>query len=984
LVTPAESSESSAEDLYEHAPCGYLSARPDGTIIRINRTLLGWLGYERAELIDRRTFQSLLAIGARVYYETHYGPLLTMQGAVHEIAVELLRRDGSRLPALVNSVLHTDESGAPIVVRTTVFDATFRRRYERELLEARRAAEQSERQLTLVQKLVSDFAVALTGTDVAAVLTGRGSSAVGAVGSAVWLTVDDGAALAWVDGVTPPTEARVRRTPVADPAPHARASRTREPFAVRSAEEVASYAPLVADAAGAPDVTAVVFVPLAAADEVLGVVAFGYVGADPADAENRQLVQTLGRQAGQTLQRTGLFDAEKRLRRRAETLQLITAALAVPLDARQIAVAATERIQAAAGFDRVLFVLAGTPHPEAAAVEGFPVSIVDGWRRDPAALAPVMAWPVAEGTFIDADAAGTMPAGVVPAGFDGALAVLPLRAGPVVLGVLLLGRAVPRVFPPGERSFLRTFAGQCAQALERARLHAETVEREREATFIVSLSRRLDETPGLRRRAVELVAGLVPAAAGRARVAMLGDDGQLETFAVEPAGDVGDAATAESVSAAVRIGSATMATDPATGVCDVALPLRAQGRVTGVLVLGLASAAAVRDRYRFFTELAESAGLALENGRLYDQEHRNAHILQQGLLSGEPPYDPRITVTTWYRPAAPDLEVGGDWHDAFLVGPNRLAFVVGDVVGRGIRAAATMGHLRSAVRALAATDPGPAGLLDRLDRFVDRFEDGRMSTVAYGLLDLATGRLRYACAGHLPPLLTEPDGRLRFLWDGRSTPVAAYAGMKPRVEAEEQLTPGSRVLLYTDGLVERRIGNLHTDLARLANEAASRARAPQGLLLPDLAAALADTRDDDVCMLCVGYGAEPAFERRVLADVNRLKSVRDDLRAWLATVPVSGGDCDALLLGCSEAVANAMEHGYGNDGKGAVEVWAESQPGSIVLTVRDRGTWQSPDPDTDRGRGLILIRAMMTDVSVVHDEGTTVTMRRVLTSDGAP
>jgi serine/threonine-protein kinase RsbW len=399
--------------------------------------------------------------------------------------------------------------------------------------------------------------------------------------------------------------------------------------------------------------------------------------------------------------------------------------------------------------------------------------------------------------------------------------------------------------------------------------------------------------------------------------------------------------------------------------------------VIGVLVLRFAGSG-FRSRTRFLSELAESAGLALENGRLYDQEHRNAHILQRGLLAGEPPRDPRATIATWYRPATADLEVGGDWHDAFLVGPNRLALVMGDVVGRGIRAAATMGHLRSAIRALAATDPGPAGLLERLDRFVDRFEDGRMSTVAYGVLDLGTGLLRYACAGHVPPLLMEPDGSHRFLWDGRSTPIAAYAGMKPRGEAEVTLVPGARLLLYTDGLVERRGGNLTTDLARLEDHAALRFREPLGWMLPDLAAALADDqhRDDDVCMLCVAFGVERSFERTVLADVARLRSVRDDFRAWLAAVPLPPLDLDALVLACSEAVANAMEHGYGNDGLGLIEVRAALRDDAVELVVRDRAGWREPAPGGDRGRGLALIRSLMDKVTIERDGGTVISMRR--------
>jgi serine/threonine-protein kinase RsbW len=174
-----------------------------------------------------------------------------------------------------------------------------------------------------------------------------------------------------------------------------------------------------------------------------------------------------------------------------------------------------------------------------------------------------------------------------------------------------------------------------------------------------------------------------------------------------------------------------------------------------------------------------------------------------------------------------------------------------------------------------------------------------MSTVAYGVLDLATGRLRYACAGHVPPLLIEPDGHSRFLWSGRSAPIAAYAGMKPRVDAEVRLAPGGRLLMYTDGLVERRTGNLHNDLIRLAGEASDRFGTPLPGLLTDLGGVLAGgpDRDDDVCMLCVAFGQAPEVPPAAPADAARRTSLRDDLRTWLGGDDLTRLDREAMVLG---------------------------------------------------------------------------------------
>ena len=173
--------EDSAEDLYDHAPCGYLSCRPDGTIVKVNQTVLTWTGYGQDELVGRKRFQELLSVGGRIYYETHYGPLLAMQGEAREIAVEVVRADGGRLPALVNSVVTSDAAGRPAFVRTAVFDATDRRAYERELLDARRRAEASEGRArvlaeTLQQSLLPPAPPQIPGLDVAAAYrpAGRG------------------------------------------------------------------------------------------------------------------------------------------------------------------------------------------------------------------------------------------------------------------------------------------------------------------------------------------------------------------------------------------------------------------------------------------------------------------------------------------------------------------------------------------------------------------------------------------------------------------------------------------------------------------------------------------------------------------------------------------------------------------------------------------------------------------------------------------
>ncbi|KOG42463.1 PP2C family protein-serine/threonine phosphatase [Streptomyces resistomycificus] len=138
--------EDSAEELYESAPCGYLSTLMDGTIAKVNATLLGWLGLEREAVVGRMRFTDLLTVGGKLYHETHFAPLLRMQGRISGIALEVKQTGGARMPVLVSSVVKHGSTGEPLLIRTTVFDARDRRAYEEELLRGRKAAEEAHRQ----------------------------------------------------------------------------------------------------------------------------------------------------------------------------------------------------------------------------------------------------------------------------------------------------------------------------------------------------------------------------------------------------------------------------------------------------------------------------------------------------------------------------------------------------------------------------------------------------------------------------------------------------------------------------------------------------------------------------------------------------------------------------------------------------------------------------------------------------------------------
>ncbi|HEX8207365.1 MAG TPA: SpoIIE family protein phosphatase [Solirubrobacteraceae bacterium] len=250
------------------------------------------------------------------------------------------------------------------------------------------------------------------------------------------------------------------------------------------------------------------------------------------------------------------------------------------------------------------------------------------------------------------------------------------------------------------------------------------------------------------------------------------------------------------------------------------------------------------DRRRYEQELVSARG----------REQEVALELQRSLLAGTLAEGEAFDLGVAYRPGVKGLEVGGDWYDAFWLEPEeRVGVVVGDVVGRGLGAAATMGQLRSAVRALASTGFEPGALLEALSEFSRRYEVGQMATVAYAEVDVRLQTMRYACAGHPPPVVLEADGGASYAWEGRSPPLDAHMHWTDRPEAALQLSPGATLVLYTDGLIERSDRPLRTGLDELlANVDRLREVAPEML-----ATTLADevAHPDDVCVLALRLAA---------------------------------------------------------------------------------------------------------------------------------
>ena len=203
---------------------------------------------------------------------------------------------------------------------------------------------------------------------------------------------------------------------------------------------------------------------------------------------------------------------------------------------------------------------------------------------------------------------------------------------------------------------------------------------------------------------------------------------------------------------------------------------------------------------------------ALDRARLFEFQRSVASTLQHAMLSPQPFALADIAVAARYVPAVAELAVGGDWYDVVPLDNGRVAIAVGDIVGRGINAAAVMGQLRSALSAVARTTDSAVEAVARLDRFAHDIEGAKATTLLYGIVDPVAGTLRYTSAGHPPALIVSPNGTAHFLDGGRGWPLGVADPDRPRPEAIAELPPGSTILLYTDGLVERRNERLEDGL----------------------------------------------------------------------------------------------------------------------------------------------------------------------------
>jgi serine phosphatase RsbU (regulator of sigma subunit)/anti-sigma regulatory factor (Ser/Thr protein kinase) len=353
-------------------------------------------------------------------------------------------------------------------------------------------------------------------------------------------------------------------------------------------------------------------------------------------------------------------------------------------------------------------------------------------------------------------------------------------------------------------------------------------------------------------------------------------------------------------------------------------------------------------------ELAEAA----VSKQIAEREHSIADELQRSLLPLRSFDLDHLEVATYYRAGVEGTQVGGDWYDVIELGAGRTALVIGDVMGRGVRAASVMGQLRSAVRAYARLDLQPADVLEFLDGIVRELGVDQIVTCVYAVFDPNDRTLTYANAGHLPPLMVVPGGPAITLTGAAGPPLGA--GPYTLHEEQVEMKPGSMVVLYTDGLVERRGRDIDHGITALV-ELLGQAPPP----LKDLPKTLADALlpegpDDDIALLAAVVDAPAATTSvgaRFLAEEHAAAAARTLVGDALTTWKVPREVADDLVLMTSELVTNAVRYG-----KAPIDVRLRRGEGQMILEVDDRTVYRPrklrPTADDESGRGLEIVSTL--------------------------
>jgi PAS domain S-box-containing protein len=389
-----------------------------------------------------------------------------------------------------------------------------------------------------------------------------------------------------------------------------------------------------------------------------------------------------------------------------------------------------------------------------------------------------------------------------------------------------------------------------------------------------------------------------------------------------------------------------------------------------------------------FSVLTSHLAQVLAKARDYEQARTVALTLQHAILA---PTELPHGFAARYTPAVPPLEVGGDWYDVIPLPGQRTGVVAGDCVGRGLPAAAVMGQLRSASQAVLLRASGPAEALTDLDTFASRIPGAECTSVFCAILDPVAGTVTYSCAGHPPPILVTDGADYRLLDQARSLPLAMLPADWRRSQATATLPPGATLMLYTDGLVERRNQPLDKGIDAAAVTVAEHAQDHPDDVADRVMSVMTPAAgyEDDVAVLVYRHPPSPLTVQVTADDPSCLALLRARLRQWLPAAGIGRREATDIIIAAGEAMANAVEHAAADRPADAapvqVTLTARATHSMVQLTIADTGTWRPPPADREqpapgtRGHGVIFMHALMDDVMIdPSGHGTTVTLTKEL------
>jgi anti-sigma regulatory factor (Ser/Thr protein kinase)/GAF domain-containing protein len=563
---------------------------------------------------------------------------------------------------------------------------------------------------------------------------------------------------------------------------------------------------------------------------------------------------------------------------------------------------------------------------------------------------------------------------------DQSFVAAPLLAAGRVIGGIFIGSGEARQYG-GNLSLIVSLARQAGQALDRAQLFESeraSVGRLRKLQAVTAALSQAVTVEDVSRTCLEHATTGVGALAGVVVLRGIGEDAALDRVSVVsaiglegPDGEI-PAAAAQPIAASLR-GGAPASFDGGW----IAFPL-----ASGALVVQLPSGRPISDPDReWLLTLVSQSEQALDRAGRYETERGIAETMQRSVLPERLPTVSGVTLAARYLPGTVGVDVGGDWYDIIQLEDGSIGLVVGDVVGKGVQAAAMMGQLRNALRAFAFEYDDPHTVVSRLDKLVEGMMDSAFATLVYLVVDPHQRRAQYVVAGHPPPLIRSADGTTSFLEQGRSLPIGVDASLEFEA-GEVQLEQGSTILLYTDGLVERRSSPLDEGLRRLAEAASASEDDPEELVESVLGALIGDNeRPDDIAVLAIRFAAPVLDDLRLVlpSTQNGLIEMREVLRAWLKRGRVDTGVAAEAVLAVWEACANAVEHAQ-DPSQSSFRLRATLDDGGRMrIEVRDSGQWKAGTGSAERGLGLGLMRSFMDTVEVSpSSDGTAVVMERVV------